>query len=469
MEQQIRFCTTLEGVHLAYAILGHGSPLVAPPGWISNLKLHWEDPRTRAFIEALSAHHTVVRYDKHGCGLSDRDRKEFSIEKEVKDLETVVDHIGLQRFALFGMSEGGPISIAYTGKYAQRISHLILYGSYARGRSVSKPEIRSSLCTLIRAHWGMGSQTLADLFVPGASKDDLEAFARSQRESASAEMAARLLEADEEWDVTDLLPRITAPTLVIHREKDRAVPARCGRELAALIPNAHFIPLEGNDHMPTLGDSGVILRAIADFLEADAEPGESAEKPIETPGFKRKLTAILSADVQGYSRLMSDDEDLTISTLTAYRQIVAASINHYRGRVVDSPGDNLLAEFVSVTDAVQCAVKIQEELKDKNTALPERRKMEFRIGINLGDVVEEGERIYGDGVNIAARIESLAEGGGICISGTVYDQIENRLPLAYEFLGEQAVKNIPKSVRVYRIVLAPEFTEAEKSKVKRIY
>jgi adenylate cyclase len=172
--------------------------------------------------------------------------------------------------------------------------------------------------------------------------------------------------------------------------------------------------------------------------------------------FKRKLTAILSADVEGYSRLMGEDEDATIRTLTAYRELMSTLIQKHRGRVVDSPGDNLLAEFLSVVDAVRCAVEIQEELRVRNAELPENRRMQFRIGINLGDVVEEQERIYGDGINIAARVEGLAEGGGICISGTVYDSIKNKLTLSYESLGEHTVKNIKEPVRVYRMRIGPE-------------
>src|SRR5437867_11005412 len=168
---------------------------------------------------------------------------------------------------------------------------------------------------------------------------------------------------------------------------------------------------------------------------------------------ERKLTAILSADVKGYSRLMGEDEEATIRTLTAYREVMATLIQQHRGRVVDSPGDNLLAEFASAVDAVQCALEIQRELKARNAALPAERQMEFRLGLNVGDVVVEGERIYGDGVNIAARLEGLAEPGGICISGTVYDQIKNKLALGYEYLGEQAVKNIAEPVRVWRVVL----------------
>jgi TolB-like protein/class 3 adenylate cyclase len=171
--------------------------------------------------------------------------------------------------------------------------------------------------------------------------------------------------------------------------------------------------------------------------------------------FKRKLTAILSADVEGYSRLMRDDEEATIRTLTTYRTAMTGLIQQYRGRVVDSPGDNILAEFTSAVDAVNCAVEMQRELAERNAELPERRRMEFRIGINVGDVVEEGERIYGDGVNIAARMEGLAEGGGICISGTAYDQVKHKLGLEYEYLGEQEVKNITEPVPAYRVLSFP--------------
>jgi adenylate cyclase len=175
-----------------------------------------------------------------------------------------------------------------------------------------------------------------------------------------------------------------------------------------------------------------------------------------TMRMERKLAAILSADVQGYSLLMGEDEEATIRTLTAHRGVMARLIHQYRGRVVDDPGDNLLAEFGSVVDAVQGAVAIQRALAALNAALPAHRRMEFRIGINLGDVVIEQERLYGDDVNLAARLEGLAEGGGICISGTVYDQIETKLGLRYTYLGERMVKNIARPVRVYRIQMGPE-------------
>jgi TolB-like protein/class 3 adenylate cyclase len=184
-------------------------------------------------------------------------------------------------------------------------------------------------------------------------------------------------------------------------------------------------------------------------------------------GFRRKLAAILSADVEGYSRLMDDDEEATVHTLTAYRIAITDLTQQFRGRVVDSPGDNILAEFSSVVDAVNCAVEIQRELAERNAELPYKRKMEFRIGVNLGDIIEEDGRIYGDGVNIAARVESMAEAGGICISSRAHDQVANKLGLEYEDLGEHQVKNISTPIRVYRVLSYPGAAAHRVIKAKR--
>ena len=170
-------------------------------------------------------------------------------------------------------------------------------------------------------------------------------------------------------------------------------------------------------------------------------------------GSKRKLAAILSADVQGYSRLLADDEAFTIKTLKEYREIMSYCIGQHNGRVVDSPGDNLLAEFSSAVDAVQCAVEIQKKLKKENERLVEDKKLKFRIGVNIGDIVQDGDRIYGSGVNVAARIEGIANPGGICVSRNVYNQVKDKLDFTFEYVGEHEAKNIKEPVRVYKVLL----------------
>jgi len=193
------------------------------------------------------------------------------------------------------------------------------------------------------------------------------------------------------------------------------------------------------------------MKAVTRRLVLQEKIGVSKAANVADEGMHRQLKAILSADVKGYSRLMSEDEMSTIARLKNCRELISAQVEGHTGRVVDSPGDNILAEFGSVVNAVECAIATQKELQNRNAAVPDYRKMEYRIGINLGDVVVEKGRIYGDGVNIAARLEGLAEAGGVCVSGTVYDQIESKLLFSYEFLGEKEIKNIRKPVRVYRI------------------
>jgi len=266
MKQQIGFCTSPDGARIAYATVGDGPALVMPATWISHLQLIWQDPAARHFFEALALHHTLVRYDQRGSGLSDRNRTDFTLEAELKDLETIIDNLKLKRLALMGISLGGPISVAYIARHPRRVSHLILHGSFARGKAGFTEEFRTALISLVRAHWGLGSETLTNMFLPGASPEVAESFSYYQRECATPEMAAKLGDIVYEADVVHLLPSIRVPTLVLHRQLDRVIPFALGRDLASLIPNARFVPLEGRDHIPWYGDSDSVLHAIAEFL-----------------------------------------------------------------------------------------------------------------------------------------------------------------------------------------------------------
>jgi pimeloyl-ACP methyl ester carboxylesterase len=290
MEQQIRFCTTSDGACLAYSTVGEGAALVVPPAWITHLELSWQDPYYRTVVEKLARYHMVVAYDKRGAGLSDRKRTDFSLDSELHDLETVIDHLKLQRLALLGSSCGGLAAAAYAAKYPHRVTHLILYGTYARGPAITTEEVKSSLISLVRAHWGIGSKALADLFLPGADAAAIEVFAQFQRESCTVEMAAKLLDLTYTADVTHLLPTLRVPTLVLHRRQDRAIPFRLGREMASLIPNARFVPLQGNIHFLWLGDFESVLRAIFEFLGDPVTVGQAVDS-------KQPVTPDLAAAV----------------------------------------------------------------------------------------------------------------------------------------------------------------------------
>jgi pimeloyl-ACP methyl ester carboxylesterase len=266
VEQQIGFCIGAEGARIAYATLGEGPALVMPAHWLSNVQQSWQFPEIRCFYEELARHHTLVRYDQRGTGLSDRNRTDFTLESELKDLETVIDRLKLKCLALFGFSIGGPIAVAYIARHPRRVSHLILYNTFARGKAMASEELHAALVSLIRAHWGMGSKIFADMFYPGLSPTLTDHYAEFQRECATKGMAAQLLDLIRNADIEHLLTGIRAPTIVLHRQQDQATPFRWGRELASLIPNARFVPLEGNIHFPWAGDSASVLRNIAEFL-----------------------------------------------------------------------------------------------------------------------------------------------------------------------------------------------------------
>jgi pimeloyl-ACP methyl ester carboxylesterase len=224
-----------------------------------------------------------VRYDQRGSGLSDRNRTDFTLEAELKDLETVIEHLKLKRLALLGISLGGPIAAAYTARHPRCVSRLILYGTFARGEAINTEEVKASLISLVRAHWGIGSKALADLFLPGTDAAGSELFAKYQRACATPEMAAQLLGVAFRADVAHLLPSLRVPTLVLHRQQEQVVPFQLGRELAALIPNARFVPLEGRHHLSWYGDADSVLRAIAEFLGDPVTGGRVVEsrQPVE--------------------------------------------------------------------------------------------------------------------------------------------------------------------------------------------
>ena len=451
MKPSIQFAKRTDGVKIAYSEFGNGQPLVIAPPWTTSLRFIIEDPNMNHFIKQLSKNLTVIFYDKHGCGQSDRDRKEFTIETELFDLETVVNHLGLDNFNLLGSSMSGPTSIAYTARYPDRVNKLVLYGSYAKGEKLAKKEVQDAIISLIEASWGLGSKTLADIFTPGADSEELQSQAKYQRLSSDSATAIKILKLCYSVDVTAALSTIKTPALIIHREGDRTIPIGHGRELSSEIVNSTFKILDGVSHPMWSKGSDGIINEILEFL-CDGVSFRTAIMP-NTQKVKRKLSAILSADVKGYSLLMANDEMHTIQTLKTYRNLMSDLIQHHAGRVVDNPGDNLLAEFSSAVDSVEAAVAIQKKLKKENAKFVEDKRLQFRIGVNIGDVVRDDDRIYGSGVNIAARIEGIADPGGICISRNTYNQVKDKVDLGFEYLGEHEVKNIEEPARVYKVLL----------------
>jgi pimeloyl-ACP methyl ester carboxylesterase/DNA-binding CsgD family transcriptional regulator len=273
-EQEIRFCSVGDD-RVAYATVGSGPVLLLPALWISHLELEWEFDEFRAFVTALARDRTVIRYDRVGTGLSDRPARmpEPSVEAEVRAIEAIAGALGLEQLSLLGVSWGGCSAVAFAAAHPERVRCLALVGAYARGSEIAPAPLREALLGTVRAHWGAGSRVLTDVWLPGANARTRERFARLQRASADAELAAATLQAVYGTDVRALLPGVRAPTLVVHRRGDRAMPFAQGRELAALLPQARFVALDGVLHPPWLGDSAAVLGAVGAFLDAhDAAP-----------------------------------------------------------------------------------------------------------------------------------------------------------------------------------------------------
>ena len=272
MDQQIRF---RDGI--AYAVTGSGPPLLVPGIWIGHLERDWELPEYRSFIASLAETRTVVRYDRLGTGLSDREASGSTVDAELK---AVVDALDLDEFDLLGMSFGGCAALTYAAAHPERVRQLALVGAFASGETIGPKPLREALVATVRAHWGAGSRVLSDVWLPGANAQLRDRFARLQRESATAEVAAATLEQIYAIDLRDRLHAVTAPALVIHRRDDRAIPYQLGRDLAAGLPNARLTTLDGEFHLPWLGASAPVLAALHDFLDAQPPASTPADSPL---------------------------------------------------------------------------------------------------------------------------------------------------------------------------------------------
>jgi pimeloyl-ACP methyl ester carboxylesterase/DNA-binding CsgD family transcriptional regulator len=271
----IRFATMASGGRIAYAVHGAGPPLVWAAPWFTHIDLEWRHPAIRSFFERLASGHTVIRYDRFGCGLSERRRTDFSVAADVEALAAVVDQLGLSRFALVAASGAAPAGVAFAVQAPQRLSHLVVY---AAGGGAGPTELSDAVRAVIRADWGIGSKTLALMRLAGEGTEEATSWlADLQRQSATPEMAVELITAARRGDLRPLLGRVRVPTLVIHRTEDPVAAFASGREIACAIAGARFAPLEGDSHMPWFGDSQAIVDATLAFLATTSAPAGPQE------------------------------------------------------------------------------------------------------------------------------------------------------------------------------------------------
>ena len=406
MDFSVSYFTTPDGVRLAYGTLGEGPAVIVPPGWISNIETLDENPYAIAVYEGLAKRHRVIVYDKQGCGLSEREASEFTIERLVAELKALIDHLELDQVTLLGDSQGGLTAMAYAAEHPERVTGLALNSAYASGpKTFTNAKVQESILTLVGAHWGIGAKVLTDMFIPGASPEEADAFTKRQRKGASAEVAVGYLRLNYETDISELLPKITAPTLVFHNHGDRAVPFRGGQQIAMGIPNARFIAGDGSIHGRLTEEHQALL---LDFLAGDEATDEAAAASAAD------LVTIMFTDIEGSTALTQrlGDEGAQV-LLHEHNDLVRAAISERGGREVKHTGDGIMASFPLVSSALECAETIQRELTAREGAV------RVRIGLNAGEPIAEDGDLFGTAVQLAARICDRGEPGQILASDVV--------------------------------------------------
>jgi pimeloyl-ACP methyl ester carboxylesterase len=420
-------------INIAYQEVGAGElDLVVVPGWLSHLDLWWEAVGYPDWIERLASFCRVILFDKRGTGLSDRDVGDSTLEERMDDLRAVLDEAGSQRAAIFGFSEGGPLSILFAATYPERVHALVLCATFARATEAldysEGAQMRASLDNLMRiveTAWGQGQSSF--IFAPSVSAIDTSRnFAgRFERGAASPRAAQKHLSWIYEIDVRPLARTLRVPTLVLHRVGDRAVPVSMGRWLARNIPNASYFEQPGDDHLPWLGDSVELVDKMQLFLTGSHGAAE----------IDRVLVTVLFTDiVSSTERAATLGDRAWHGLLDRHNEIVRTELARYRGREVNTTGDGFLAVFDGPARAVRCAMSIRDGMRSLG--------IEIRAGVHTGECERDGDNFAGIAVHTGARIMSQAAAGEVLVSGTVKDLVAGS-GLRFRDRGVHSLKGVP--------------------------
>ena len=421
------------GHSLAYAAVGEGPlELVVVPGFVSHLEAAFEQPALAHMMRRLASFARVITFDKLGTGLSDPLDGPRTLEERVDDLLAVLEAAGAGRVALFGVSEGAPMCVLFAASHPERTRALVMYGSYARGLggtdeypwAPTREQVDLGL-DMMAAEWGQG--TMLDLYAPSVASDPDFArwWARYQRVSASPAMARAVVELAAEIDVTDVLPAVKVPTLVLHRRGDLLWPIEAGRYVAEHIPGAKFVELEGMDHWPFVGDTEALTSEIETFLTG-ARPG---------PPPNRQLLTVLFTDIVGSTERAAQLGDRRWRALIeSHDALVRDELRRYGGREVKTIGDGFLATFDGPARGIECARQIALGARSLG--------LEVRAGLHTGECEIRGDDIAGMAVNIAARISALAGAGELLVSTTVRDLVVGS-GIEFEPRGAHELKGVP--------------------------
>lgn len=450
----IRYATRSDGARTAYGVMGQGPLLVSPPGWVSHLEVFDETVDGRAFASRLAERHTLVMYDRHGCGLSDRDRTDFSVNDDLLDLDAVIDALGVPRVRFFSYSSGGPPTIKFAAKNPERVERIAFFGTSAGGRELTPEQLamHTAVIALVRAHWGMGSKALTEAMIGAfagqpVSPQVAEQFDHFTRIAATGEMAALLMDPDPSRnDVRELVPSLTMPTIVLHRRGDQIIRFDEARKLAMLLPNTRLVPLQGSNHIPWADDVESLLHPVLAFLSGDNATAVNTPSPSRAPSGVR---TVLFTDLVGHTEMMRRLGDAKgRDVLREHERITRDAIKQHAGAEIKTDGDGFMVSFGSVTAAIDCAIALQRAFAARNVGGGE--PLHVRIGLNAGEPLEEDGDLFGSTVILASRIAAQAGAGEILIPEPLRHLLEGK-SYVYADRGETMLKGFEDSLRLYEV------------------
>jgi class 3 adenylate cyclase len=433
-----------DDVHIAYQVMGEGSfDLLFVPGFVSNIESIWHSPQISTFFRRLASFSRLILFDKRGTGMSDRSSQIFTLEQRMHDVQTILDAVGSKRAALFGISEGGPMSLLYTATFPERTSALVLYGSYAK-RSWApdypfgwKDEQWQAVLDDFEQHWGSPQSSSIAMRAPSVAGDPqiVERVASYYRSAASPGAATAIMKMNREIDVRNVLAATRVPTLILHRKAEHVLDVGHARYMAQHIPGAKLVELEGEDHQPWLGDSNAVLNEVEKFL--------TGKQQVLEP--ERVLATVLFTDIVGSTeRAAALGDRPWRELLEAFYAKVREVLKQYRGREINTTGDGLLATFDGPARAIRCAGAICDALGTL--------KLEVRCGLHTGECELVGDDLAGIAVHTGARVAGLAHPGEVLVSQTVRDLVAGS-GLSFEDRGMHALKGVPNEWRLFRAIL----------------
>jgi pimeloyl-ACP methyl ester carboxylesterase len=431
-----------DDVHIAYQVLGDGPiDVLVVPGFVSNVEATWQSPEISAFYRRLASFCRLILFDKRGTGMSDRGSQIFTLEQRMHDVQAILDAVGSERATLFGMSEGGPMSLLYAATYPERTSALVLYGTYARRAWAPdypfgwKDPQWDAVFRNIEQHWGTSKGVNLTVLAPSIAHDKQAADGMSAylRAAASPGAALAVMKMNRDIDVRNVLPAVNVPTLILHRSGDRFIDFAHADYMAQHIPGAKFVELSGEDHAPWIGDRDAILDEVEEFVTG----ARHAHEP------ERVLATVLFVDIAGSTEHAAAIGDRAWrGLLETFQAKVREVLRQHRGREIDTAGDGFLTAFDGPARAVRCAGVIRDAVRALG--------IEVRCGLHSGECERSGEKLAGIAVHTGARVAGFAAPGEVLVSQTVRDLVAGS-GLVFEARGTQVLKGVPGEWQLFSV------------------